>query len=86
MMKVEYNPFQKNEVRHIDVAILFGLGQKERAQQVARELRPEQVEWSKEDIEEYIDEHGNFEAASEELSENGIRSGKGTGFFSKYFL
>lgn len=31
---------QTTDLRHVDVAILYGLGQKDRAQHVARKLRP----------------------------------------------
>lgn len=39
---VQYQPFGP-DARPVDVAILYGLGQKDRAQQIARKLRPVEI-------------------------------------------
>ena len=51
--------------RHVDVAILYGLSQKDRAHGIALKLKPKQMpfhldssyEWSEEEVEQFIQDY-----------------------------
>jgi hypothetical protein len=82
MYDVSIEHLPSENVRHVDVAILYGLGQKDRAHEIALALKPKEIKWSEEEVKEFIEDSSNYGGDRE----TGIDSGKGGGWFSRWFL